>query len=72
MTCKGTCIRHKAVGKMAGGRYANGQKRCQVCDIFLKWDGLFCPCCGCKVRGKPRNIKWKEKLREKMNEVTTP
>ena len=66
MTCNGLCIRYKAVGKIHGGRYANGQKRCQTCNIFLNWDGLFCPCCGYRVRGKPRRLKWKEKLREKM------
>jgi hypothetical protein len=25
------------------GRYSTGQKRCQICEIFLKWDGLWCP-----------------------------
>jgi hypothetical protein len=28
------------------GRYAIGQKRCQVCSLFMKSDGLWCPCCG--------------------------
>ena len=49
MTCKGICIRHKA------------QK--PVCEIFLKWDGLWCPCCGYRLRTKPRNLKYKAKLR---------
>jgi hypothetical protein len=41
MTCKGICIRHKAQ-KPSGtsGRYTSGQKRCQICEIFIKWDGL--------------------------------
>ncbi|HEX5977183.1 MAG TPA: hypothetical protein VFY68_07885 [Nitrososphaeraceae archaeon] len=29
----------------------------------MKWDGLWCPCCGCKVRTKPRNSKFKQKLK---------
>jgi hypothetical protein len=43
MPCKGICIRHKA-----SGRYATGSKRCQQCNLFIKWDGLWCPCCGYK------------------------
>jgi uncharacterized Zn finger protein (UPF0148 family) len=64
MTCKGICIHHKA-----SGRYATGNKRCQVCEISLKWDGVFCPCCGYKLRIWPRNMKFKAKLRmEKQKE----
>ena len=32
-------------------------------EIFLKWDGLWCPCCGYRLRSKPRNLKYKAKLR---------
>ena len=64
MVCKGICIRHKAVKPTGAGRYASGQKRCQICEIFLNWDaGHFCPCCGYRLRGKPRNLKYKEKFR---------
>ena len=63
MTCKGICIRHKAQKPVDLGRYSTGQKRCQVCEIFLKWDGLWCPCCGYRLRTKPRNLKYKAKLR---------
>jgi hypothetical protein len=64
MVCKGICIRHKAQKPYgASGRYATGQKRCQVCEIFLKWDGMWCPCCGYRVRTRPRGQKFKERLR---------
>jgi hypothetical protein len=64
MTCKGICIRHRAQKPASYfGRYATGQKRCQVCSIFMKWDGAWCPCCGCRVRTKPRNSKFKQKLK---------
>jgi len=46
MTCKGICIRHVAVRPPDGYRYSNGQKRCRVCNLFIKWDGVKCPCCG--------------------------
>ncbi len=61
MTCKGICIRHRAQRPAVSfGRYAAGQK--QVCSIFIKWDGLWCPCCGCRIRTKPRNSKFKQRL----------
>jgi len=64
MTCKGICLRHKALKPKGSSRYANAQKRCQVCAIFIKWDGFFCPCCGYKLRTRPRNLKYATKLRE--------
>jgi hypothetical protein len=49
MVCKGICIHHKA-----SGRYATGHKRCQTRDLFMQWDGVFCPCCGSRLRIGPR------------------
>jgi hypothetical protein len=69
MTCKGICIRHKAQKPVGSGRYASGQKRCQICEIFIKWDGLWCPCCGYRLRTKPRNLKYKAKLRAKSDKL---
>jgi hypothetical protein len=63
MTCKGICIRHKAQKPVGSGRYSTGQKRCQICELFIKWDGLWCPCCGYRLRTKPRNLKYKAKLK---------
>ena len=70
MTCKGICIRHKAHKPVGSGRYATGQKRCQICEIFIKWDGLSCPCCGCRLRIGPRSFKFKAKLRIKTKRTT--
>jgi hypothetical protein len=64
MTCNGICIRHKAHKPLGSSRYAIGQKRCQICEIFIKWDGLSCPCCGYRLRLRPRSFKLKSKLRE--------
>jgi hypothetical protein len=59
MACKGICIDYKA-----SGRYVTGHKRCQTCDLFIEWDGVFCPCCGSRLRIGPRNIRNKAKLRK--------
>jgi len=42
MSSKGICICHKAQ-KPVGASNATGQKRCQICEIFIQWDGLWCP-----------------------------
>jgi len=64
MTCKNLCERYKAQKPSDGSaRYGGGQRRCQICEIFITWEGLWCPCCGYRLRTKPRNIKYKAKLR---------
>jgi hypothetical protein len=63
MTCKGVCVRHKAQKPRGTGRYSIGQKRCQICELYLKWDGFWCPCCGYRLRTRPRNLKYKARLR---------
>jgi hypothetical protein len=56
-------MRHKAQKPIGSGRYATGQKRCQICELFIRWEGLWCPCCGYRLRTKPRNLKYKAKLK---------
>ena len=63
MDCKGICIKYKANRPSNYQRYAEGQKRCQICEIFIYWDGRFCPCCEHRLRTKPRNSTLKAKLR---------
>lgn len=62
MSCRGECKKYKATGSFYGGRYNSGQKRCQVCDIFIMCDGFRCPCCRYLLRTKPRNKEFKEKI----------
>lgn len=63
MTCKGICQRHKASRPKTGKRYLIGQKRCQGCEIFIDWRGIWCPCCGYRLRVNPRHSKFKLMLR---------
>lgn len=64
MGCKGICIRHKA-RRGPKGHYEAGQKRCQTCTIFVEWEGLWCPCCGVRLRTKGRNNKVRSAARKK-------
>jgi hypothetical protein len=34
----------------------------------LRWDGMWCPCCGYRVRTRPRCSKYKQKLRTTIKE----
>ncbi len=77
--CNGLCKKFKVTKPTGRGRYAQGQGRCQRCDVWLDHNhvhlkdgssakpgssGWFCNCCNYRVRQKPRNKKYKEKLRE--------
>jgi hypothetical protein len=50
-------VKSEIVEDGALGRYANGQRRCEVCSVFLNWGGLSCLCCGHKLRTKARSTK---------------
>jgi hypothetical protein len=63
MTCKGICVHHQAQKPTNGlSRYLDGQKRCQVCQLYIKWDGIWCPCCSTKLRLSPRGRRYREKI----------
>jgi hypothetical protein len=57
--CKDICHRYKAPHTLKSKRYENGQKFCDQCAVFIKWDGIWCPCCGHKLRVKPKMLRSK-------------
>ncbi len=65
--CKGICNRYKAIGYKGRHRYEDGQKRCPVCEEFLKYLGVRCPCCSVKLRTTPRGNKARKEIHEKRN-----
>ncbi len=60
-SCSSVCVRYKALKPVNLGRYETGQKRCNSCDIFIFWDGMWCPCCNERLRLTPRSSKYKQK-----------
>ena len=67
MTCNGICHRHKITkGKRTDSWYKQGAKRCSTCDIYIKWDGMWCPCCGYMLRNKPKNNQYKQRYNKNM------
>ena len=79
--CNGICKKYTVKKPVGVGRYASGQARCQICDVWLDHNGCItknrkqaventigwiCKCCNYKVRQKPRNLYYKEKMRESL------
>lgn len=56
MTCRGIC--HGIPHKRAMG-YRLGFQYCTICRIYIHAEkgGLFCPCCGMRVRLKARGSR---------------
>ena len=53
MRCKGICYRFAAKKPVSGYRYAEGQKPCVICSIFVDTNRMItfrCPCCNNKLR----------------------
>jgi len=69
LNCNGICERYRAKRNPEfPTRYPEGQKRCTLCEIFIKWDdNLYCPCCNHRLRTKPYR---KGLMREKYREAT--
>ncbi|MGI9567273.1 MAG: hypothetical protein ACR2LL_09715 [Nitrosopumilus sp.] len=63
ISCGGICHRYRATKPRNSGRYISGQKRCNVCSIFIEWKGIHCTCCGMSLRTRPRTKLYKAKLR---------
>ena len=43
-------------------------KRCQVCMVWIQWDGLFCPCCNYRLRTRTRSKSCKLRRLERQQE----
>lgn len=79
LTCNGICKKVQVKKPSGEGRYSSGQAHCQICNTWIDHKGAhmkdgstatkdslgwFCNCCNYRVRQKPRNKVYKEKLRE--------
>lgn len=64
MPCRGICIQYEIKKRAGRSIYVDGGSRCNaMCGgntkygIFIRWLGIFCPCCGYKLRKHPRHTK---------------
>ena len=67
--CKGICSQYKALGFKGKHKYVQGQKRCAMCEIFLYYEGIRCPCCGVKLRITPKGNKQRKEMQIKKKYV---
>lgn len=69
MSCNGICVRFRAKKiPSVPYRYAQGHKRCSVCEIFIQWnESPYCPCCSYKLRTRSfRGFGTSRERREKL------
>ena len=55
--CRGLCLKYKFRStNPRESKYEQGASRCNnSCEIFIVWDGVYCPCCGIRLRKSCKN-----------------
>jgi len=54
-SCRGLCPKYKVkVSSRNATYYAGDVKRCARCMLYIRWADFKCPCCGTKLRTKPK------------------
>lgn len=51
--CRGRCGEF-GIRSNGKGAYASGMKRCIRCEVWVRTDDVFCPCCRAKLRTRAR------------------
>ncbi|WP_420545275.1 hypothetical protein [Nitrosopumilus sp.] len=65
MGCNGICHRYKVTkGRNTDSWYRQGAKRCTFCDVYMGWEGLWCPCCRHRLRSRPKASQYRQKYQE--------
>jgi rRNA maturation endonuclease Nob1 len=64
LVCKGQCHLKYTTRKTVVHASEKGYKRCSKCLVFIKYEGVWCPCCGVKLKISPRNNKSRQVFRE--------
>ena len=60
MSCRDICKHVKVKRTKHVSMYAQGFKRCTLCEVYVDWQGKFCPCCGLQLRTKAKaSHDWK-------------
>ena len=64
LSCKGQCQLKYTTKKTIANAKENGYKRCSKCLVFIKYEGVYCPCCGVRLKTSPRNNKSRKVYQE--------
>jgi len=64
--CKGSCKKFESTfAPHRGITYYVNQENCycSICEIYLNYKGSHCPCCGTRLRRRPKNSpNWKREV----------
>ena len=56
LVCKNICMHPEYAHKKIVRDLANTPyKKCSKCCVFIKYDGIWCPCCGVKLSKRAKN-----------------
>ena len=69
MTCNGICVEFKPMSRSKGYYLQENGKRCTHCSTFIIFVGLYCPCCGHRLKTHPTNNKYRKPIIEKMKQM---
>ena len=61
-SCVRKCEEFQAENPHHGKRYELGQKRCQFCNQWMRYEGIWCPCCNNQLRTRPRCKKYEAEV----------
>lgn len=51
VSCNGRHSGIRAIRRMYGdGAAATPARFCRICDVFITWDGIYCPRCNSRIR----------------------
>ncbi|MGB7956001.1 MAG: hypothetical protein WCF23_18665 [Candidatus Nitrosopolaris sp.] len=64
MACHNLCERFNSRFTVGGSHYGNSKKYCRRCEVYIIYEGIFCPCCDMALRMSPTNKRDKERLRQ--------
>jgi len=57
VTCTGRCGAYRAQNQAPRYAWFSGARYCKVCQIYVMWDGNFCPCCRRALARRPHQGK---------------
>jgi len=65
-TCNKICLTYKVKKNSKNQSFyeIEGARYCQHCTIFIKWESSHCPCCGYRLRSRPRSNGGIDKYRK--------
>jgi len=62
--CLSTIYEHR---KIVRNITSTDYKKCSKCCVCIKYEGLFCPCCGVHLSNRPKNNKARQRRNFNVN-----